>query len=34
MSGHHANVEKWRREKSLEVTKIKRPDLLKDLNQE
>lgn len=33
MSGHHANVEKWRREKSLEVTKIKRPDLLKDLNQ-
>lgn len=34
MSGHHANVEKWRREKSLEVTKIKRPDLLKDLKQE
>lgn len=34
MSGHHANVKKWRREKSLEVTKIKRPDLLKDLKQE
>lgn len=34
MSGHHANVEKWRREKSLEVTKIKRPDLLNDLKQE
>ncbi len=29
MSGHHANVEKWRREKSLEVTRKKRPDLLK-----
>lgn len=30
LSGHHANIEKWRREKSLEVTKIKRPDLLND----
>lgn len=29
MSGHHANVEKWRREKSIEVTRKKRPDLLK-----
>lgn len=28
MSGHHANVEKWRREKSIEVTRKKRPDLL------
>ncbi len=28
MSGHHANIEKWRREKSIEVTKAKRPDLL------
>ena len=28
LSGHHANVEKWRREKALEVTKQKRPDLL------
>ena len=30
LSGHHANIEKWRRDKSLEVTKQKRPDLLKD----
>lgn len=29
LSGHHANIEKWRREKSVEVTKLKRPDLLK-----
>ncbi len=28
LSGHHANIEKWRREKSLEVTAKKRPDLL------
>lgn len=30
LSGHHANIEKWRREKSLEVTKQKRPDLLEN----
>lgn len=30
LSGHHTNIEKWRREKSIEVTKQKRPDLLKD----
>ena len=29
LSGHHANIEKWRREKSLEITKLRRPDLLK-----
>ena len=29
ISGHHANIEKWRKEKSLEITKSKRPDLLK-----
>lgn len=29
LSGHHANIEKWRREKSLEVTAQKRPELLK-----
>ena len=29
LSGHHANVDKWRKEKSLEVTQKKRPDLLK-----
>ena len=27
-SGHHANVEKWRREKSLERTYKRRPDML------
>ncbi len=30
LSGHHANIEKWRREKSLENTQMKRPDLLKN----
>ncbi len=30
LSGHHANIEKWRKEKSLEVTAKKRPDLLKN----
>lgn len=29
ISGHHANIEKWQREKSLEATLKKRPDLLK-----
>ena len=29
LSGHHANIEIWRREKSLEITKLRRPDLLK-----
>ncbi len=28
MSGHHANIEKWRRQKSLERTYLHRPDLL------
>ena len=28
LSGHHKNIEKWRREKALENTKKKRPDLL------
>ena len=30
LSGHHQNIEKWRNDKSLEITKIKRPDLLKN----
>ncbi len=30
LSGHHANVEKWRADKALEVTMKKRPELLKD----
>lgn len=29
ISGHHENIEKWRKEKSIEITKKKRPDLLK-----
>lgn len=29
ISGHHENIENWRKEKSLEITKKKRPDLLK-----
>ena len=28
ISGHHANILKWRREKSLEETYLKRPELL------
>ena len=28
LSGHHANIAKWQKEKSLEVTAKKRPDLL------
>ena len=28
LSGHHSNIEKWRKEKSLEITAKKRPDLL------
>ena len=28
LSGHHANIEKWRREKELERTLQKRPDML------
>ena len=28
MSGHHANIEKWRREQSLKRTYERRPDML------
>ena len=28
ISGHHENIKKWRNEKSLEITRRKRPDLL------
>ena len=28
LSGHHANIEKWRHEKSVELTKERRPELL------
>ena len=30
MSGHHANIEKWRHEQALLRTRERRPDLLKD----
>jgi len=30
LSGHHAEIEKWRRNQSIEITKKLRPDLLKD----
>ena len=29
LSGHHENIKKWREEKSLEITRHNRPDLLK-----
>lgn len=29
LSGNHAEIEKWRRKKSFEITKLRRPDLLK-----
>ena len=32
LSGHHANIEKWRREKSIERTLERRPDLLDEAN--
>jgi len=28
LSGHHANIKKWRKEQSIEITKRNRPDLL------
>ena len=28
-SGHHENIDKWRKEKSLEITMVKRPDLIR-----
>ncbi|PYR89263.1 MAG: tRNA (guanosine(37)-N1)-methyltransferase TrmD [Acidobacteria bacterium] len=30
LSGHHAEIEKWRREQALERTRANRPDLLKE----
>jgi tRNA (guanine37-N1)-methyltransferase len=30
LSGHHAEIEKWRRERALERTRRHRPDLLPD----
>jgi len=31
LSGHHENIDKWRREQSLKITKKKRPDLFKNI---
>ena len=30
LSGHHANISKWRREKSIEETFNRRPEMLKE----
>ena len=30
LSGHHANIEAWRREQSLRLTAERRPDLLRN----
>ena len=30
LSGHHENIDKWRKEQSIHITKKKRPDLLKN----
>jgi len=30
LSGHHANIDQWRHERSVEITKERRPDLLKE----
>jgi tRNA (guanine37-N1)-methyltransferase len=28
LSGHHADIARWRRERSLELTALRRPDLI------
>ncbi|HHU43652.1 MAG: tRNA (guanosine(37)-N1)-methyltransferase TrmD [Bacillota bacterium] len=30
LSGNHAEIQKWRKQKSIEITKVKRPDLLEE----
>lgn len=32
VSGHHENIENWRKQKSVEITRQKRPDLLREDN--
>lgn len=32
LTGHHENIEKWRRKKAIEITYKKRPDILKNKN--
>ncbi len=34
LSGHHKNIEKFKKERSLEVTKLRRPDLLEDKDEQ
>ena len=34
LAGHHANIEKWRREQSERITKERRPDLLEQAGEE
>lgn len=31
LSGHHENIRKWRRKKSLKITELRRPDLFKKI---
>lgn len=31
ISGHHENINKWRKQEALRITKIKRPDLLSEI---
>ena len=33
ISGHHENIDKWRKEQSIELTRLRRPDLLKKYNE-
>lgn len=30
VSGHHENIDKWRKQEAIRITKMKRPDLLKE----
>lgn len=30
LSGHHENIDKWRKQEAIRITKMKRPDLLKE----
>ena len=30
-SGHHENIAKWRKQKAIEITQAKRPDILKKM---
>jgi len=34
LSGNHKEIAKWRKNKSLEITKAKRPDLIKKEDEE